>query len=565
MVDKRLFYRHFFYIFVGNFSFYITHLSHFKFMKKIIIRLSLSVFAIGISSIFFAQEKNDKEFDAILNWYNGKKGMQTEKGYKKLKNKQSNTVIVAVIDSGIDIEHEDLKGKIWVNTKEIAGNGIDDDKNGYIDDINGWNYLGNSKGENVDAATLEKTRILRDLSKKFDGIDPATLSAKEKEEYALYEKVKKDVEDDRANYSQYLPQIQMLPMLIEQVPTMVGAQIGKTNYTQKDLDKWNPETDDLKQLKQLANAILSGDLSLKMVEEQKKQITDMLDFNLNVDFNERLIIGDNPNDFSDIHYGNNNVEGPDALHGTHVGGIIGAVRGNGLGGDGVADNVKLMVLRAVPNGDENDKDIALAIRYAVDNGAKVINMSFGKGYSPHQKEVFEAFKYADSKGVLLIHAAGNDNANIDKDPNFPTSLYSFQKEKLDLFLTIGASTRFPKENLAANFSNYGQTKVDIFAPGFEIYNSVPQSEYMKLQGTSMAAPMVAGVGALLMSYFPTLSSHEIKDIMLKSATSFKGTKQHLPGSEELVDFGTLSVTGGVINVYNAVKMCLELEKSKAAK
>ncbi len=527
-------------------------------MKKTIITLSLSIFAIGINTILFGQSVDPK----ILNWYNGKKGMQTEKAYKKLKNKKSTTVIVAVIDSGIDIEHEDLKGKIWVNSKEIAGNGIDDDKNGYIDDINGWNFLGNKKGENVDGATLEKTRILRELSKKFEGIDPATLSAKDKEDYKLYEKVKKEVEEERENYAQYLPQLEMLPMLIQQVPTMVGAQLKKADYTLKDLENWKPESDDLKQLKGLAMAIKSGDLTLKVIEDQKKQISDMLDYNLNVNFDERAIIGDNPNDFSDKNYGNNNVEGPDALHGTHVGGIIGAIRGNNLGGDGVASDVKLMVLRAVPNGDENDKDIALAIRYAVDNGAKVINMSFGKGYSPHQQEVYEAFKYADSKGVLLVHAAGNDNANIDKDPNFPTSLYSFQKEKLDLFLTIGASTRDPKENLAASFSNYGQTKVDVFAPGFEIYNSVPQSEYMKLQGTSMAAPMVAGVGALLASYFPTLTMHEIKDIMLKSSKSFKGTKQHLPGSEELVDFGTLSVTGGVVDVYNAVVMCMKLEDSK---
>jgi cell wall-associated protease len=530
-------------------------------MKRIIITLSLSVFAIGINNIIYGQVD-----PKILNWYNGGgSGMQTEKGYKKLKKKKSSTVIVAVIDSGIDIEHEDLKGKIWVNPKEVAGNGIDDDKNGFIDDVNGWNFLGNSKGENVDAATLEKTRILRELNKKFKDVDPTTLSAKEKEDFKYYEKVKSDVEADIAHYSEYLPQFEMLPMMIQQVPVMVAAQLGKQNYTKEDLAKWNPETDELKQLKQLAGAILSGELSMKVIEQQKKQITDMLEFNLNVDFDERIIIGDNPHDFTDTKYGNNNVEGPDALHGTHVGGIIGAIRGNNLGGDGVANDVKLMALRAVPNGDENDKDIALAIRYAVDNGAKVINMSFGKGYSPHQQEVFDAFKYADSKGVLLIHAAGNDNANVDTDPNFPTSLYSFQKEKLDLFLTIGASTRFPKEKLAADFSNYGQTKVDVFAPGFEIYNSVPQSEYMKLQGTSMAAPMVAGVGALLASYFPTLSMHEIKDIMLKSATSYKGTKQMKPGSEELVDFSTLSVTGSVINVKNAVKMCLALEKSKAKK
>jgi subtilisin family serine protease len=357
----------------------------------------------------------------------------------------------------------------------------------------------------------------------------------------------------------------MLPMMIQNIPSIISSQIGKENYTQADLNKWKPTTDELKQLKQIASAILSGDLSLKMVEDQKKQITDMLEFNLNTDFDERLLIGDNDDDFSDTKYGNNDVEGPDALHGTHVGGIIGAIRGNNLGGDGVADNVQLMVLRAVPNGDENDKDIALAVRYAVDNGAKIINMSFGKGYSTHQKEVFESFQYADSKGVLLVHAAGNDNKNIDKEPNFPTSAYDFQKEKLDLFLTIGASTRIKKEMLAADFSNYGQKGVDVFAPGHEIYNAVPQSQYMKLQGTSMAAPMVAGVGALLASYFPTLSMHEIKEIILKSAISYKGTKQHLPGSETLVDFGTLSVTGGVVNVKNAVTMCLALEKNKMSK
>ncbi len=530
-------------------------------MKKIIITLSLSIFAIGLNNILYGQAD-----PKILNWYNGGgTGMQTEKAYKILKDKKSSTVIVAVIDSGVDIEHEDLKGKIWVNSKEIAGNGIDDDKNGYIDDINGWNFLGNSKGENVNQANLEKTRLLRELSTKFEGIDPATISTKDRSDYDLYLKVKTDVEEERANMSQYLPQMEMLPKIIQQVPITVAKKLNKENYTLSDLKKWKVTSDEDKQLKNLAFAILSGELSLEMIKEQSDHINGTLDYSLNVKFNERTIIGDNPNDFSDKSYGNNNVEGPDALHGTHVSGIIGAIRGNNLGGDGVANDIKIMALRAVPNGDENDKDIALAIRYAVDNGAKVINMSFGKAYSPHQVEVYEAFKYADSKGVLLIHAAGNDNANVDVSPNFPTSSYSFQKEKLDLFLTIGASTRSSKKDLAANFSNYGQTKVDIFAPGFEIYNTIPQSSYKLLQGTSMAAPMVAGVGALLASYFPTLSMHEIKDIMLKSATLYKGKKILLPGSEEIVDFATLSVTGGVINVKSAVKMCLELEKSKMTK
>ncbi|MBU2018917.1 MAG: S8 family serine peptidase, partial [Bacteroidetes bacterium] len=283
----------------------------------------------------------------------------------------------------------------------------------------------------------------------------------------------------------------------------------------------------------------------------------------NVEFNERDIIGDNPNDFKDTKYGNPDVEGPDALHGTHVGGIIGATRGNGKGGDGVASNVQLMSLRAVPNGDEADKDIALAVRYAVDNGAQVINMSFGKAYSPHAKEVYQAFVYAESKGVLLVHAAGNDGSYLNEAKNFPTSAYEFQKAPFKTFLTIGASTKDAKGTLAAPFSNYSSDQVDVFAPGNEIYNTVPQSSYQSLQGTSMAAPMVSGVAAMLKSYFPSMTMEEIKNVMLSTAKSYKGKEVILPGTEaKKVDFATLCKTGGVIDVYAAVKACLALEKAK---
>lgn len=527
-------------------------------MNKRIIQLSIAVFTIGLINTCFSQENKE-----ILNWYNGKgSGMETDKAYKKLKKRKSTTVVVAVIDSGIDIEHKDLQGKIWVNKNEIPNNGIDDDKNGYIDDVHGWNFIGNSKGEHLDGACLEKTRILRVLSLKFDGIDPETISSSEKKEYELYKKVKDEVEAELDNYSSYLGQMDMYTMMIESVPIKVAAAMGKPEYTLKELEKWEPKDGEMKQMKDFALAIARGDLSKEIIADQIHSLELIINYQLNVNFDDRVLIGDDQNDFTDKNYGNHDVEGPDALHGTHVGGIIGAIRGNGLGGDGVADNVSLMVIRAVPNGDEFDKDVALSIRYAVDNGAQVINMSFGKGYSPHQKEVFEALKYADSKGVLLVHAAGNDNANVDTDPNFPSSLYSFQTQKLDMYLTIGASTRVSKEALAAVFSNYGQTKVDVFAPGFEIYNSVPQSEYKKLAGTSMAAPMVAGVAAMLQSYFPTLTMKEIKEIMLTSAKSYKGKQQTKPGSEELVDFATLSVTGAVINVKNAVKMCKAKEKSK---
>ena len=456
------------------------------------LKQGIAIFVIAISAKAIAQP-----VDGTLNWYNQEgQGMFTEKAYKYLKKKESKTVIVGVIDSGVDIEHEDLHGKIWVNSGEIAGNGIDDDNNGYIDDIHGWNFLGNAAGEHVNEARLEKTRILAALAPKYDGIDPNSI---EKDaEYELYLKVKEEVASGRAQFEQYMGMLDKLP------------------------------------------------------EDAQNYIKSQMDYNLNVDFDDRSLIGDDPNDFSDINYGNADVEGPDALHGTHVSGIIGAIRGNALGGDGVAENVKIMVLRAVPNGDEFDKDIALAVRYAVDNGAEVINMSFGKAYSPHQKEVYEAFKYADSKGVLLIHAAGNDAKDIDVEPNYPTSMYSFQTEQLDHFVTIGASTKNKGSELVASFSNYGAKGVDVFAPGFEIFNAVPQSEYMNLQGTSMAAPMVAGAAAMLKSYFPKLTMKEIKEIMYE--TSIKYPK--------VEGFAEKSVTGGVINIYKAAKVCKKLSKKK---
>lgn len=525
-------------------------------MKKRFIALSLALFSFGVMNYFYGQ------IPGTLNWYNGKSsGMNTEKAYSALKKRTSTTVIVAVIDSGIDIEHEDLKGKIWTNTDEIPNNGIDDDNNGYIDDIHGWNFLGSPEG-NQNQARLEKTRMYAKLNQRFATADPAKLSAEERADYDLYKKLEKEINTERKEAEANLPQYEQIKAALPMIKQKIAEDMGKENFTVADVEKWKPKDPQLAGMKDLAFLIASGELTEETMQEGIDHFKSTLEYHLNPDFNDRQMIGDNPDDFNDVKYGNNDVEGPDALHGTHVGGIIGAIRGNGLGGDGVAENVLLMSIRAVPDGDEQDKDIALAIRYAVDNGASVINMSFGKGYSPHQKEVYEALAYADSKGVLLVHAAGNDAENVDEKDNFPSSSYSFQKQKLGHYITIGASTRTPKEHLAAGFSNYGQTKVDVFAPGYEIYNTVPQSEYKNLQGTSMAAPMVSGVAAMLKSYFPKLSMLEIKEAILSSAKSYKGTKQSLPGSEELVDFGTLSVTGGVVDVSAAVKKCLEMEKAK---
>jgi len=529
-------------------------------MKNYIVRLSSLLLTLFFATSLYAQEVSKE----IINWYNGPSGMKTEEAYKLLKNRPSQSVVVAIIDSGIDINHEDLKGQIWTNPKEIPGNGIDDDGNGYIDDIHGWNFLGNEKGENLNYARLEKTRILAQLAPKYEQAEnQENFTPQDEREYALYKKVKKEIADEIAEYETYITQIEHLPMLIDQLPTMIEGMLGGKKFTEKNLKKWNPSDAQGMQLKQIGLSYLSGDLSKKAIEEQKDHIRQMIDYNLNVDYDDRALIGDDPNDIRDVKYGNNDVEGPDALHGTHVAGIVGALRGNKLGGDGVATNVQLMSLRAVPNGDEFDKDIALAIRYAVDNGAKVINMSFGKAYSPLAKEVYEALKYADSKDVLLVHAAGNSAKNVDIEDNFPTSKYAFQDAKLACYLEIGASTRHNTlkkgqefGTLAASFSNYGQIGVDVFAPGSEIYNAVPQNKYQVLQGTSMAAPMVAGAAALLKSYFPNLSMKEIKEILLNNTTSYKGTQQREPGGFSSVDFGILSATGGVINLQEAVKAAL---------
>lgn len=533
-----------------NFTFGALYMLKRNYMKRFISKLTLCVFVAGVAQFSFAQEKPEKD---VLNWYNGPNGMETEAAYKLVKKRETKTVVVAIIDSGIDIEHEDLKGKIWVNTDEIPGNGVDDDKNGYVDDVHGWNFLGNSNGKNAAAMQLERTRIYAQLRDRSD------LNT---EEQALFEQVSKELEEERADYEGYLAQMDMLTPMLAGIPAMLKEKFGTENVTEKMMAKYLKKHPEEAQSLGLAMAYVSGELTTEVIDEQRKMIQGMLDTHHNPDFDGRSIIGDNPDDFNDRKYGNSDVEGPDALHGTHVGGIVGAVRKNKLGGDGVANDVLLMSIRAVPDGDEYDKDIALAIRYAVDNGAQIINMSFGKKYSPHQKEVYEAFAYADSKGVLCIHAAGNDHKNIDVEDNFPTSVYDFQSKKLDHFLTIGSCTRKVDGELPSSFSNYGQKGVDVFAPGSEIYNSVPQSDYQVLQGTSMACPMVSGAAAMLKSYFPEMSMKQIAEVLLSTSKSYKGVQQKHPETKEMADFGTLSVTGGVINLKNAVAKCLEMEAAK---
>jgi subtilisin family serine protease len=293
------------------------------------------------------------------------------------------------------------------------------------------------------------------------------------------------------------------------------------------------------------------------IAEEAKNNENTLQYGLNPDFNPRPIVGDdyaNPNEHV---YGNADIKGPAADHGTHVAGIIGAVRGNGLGVDGVTPNtVRIMAVRVVPDGDERDKDVANGIRYAVDHGANVINMSFGKSYSPYKSVVDDAVRYADAHGVLMVHAAGNDGARLDTFPNFPSRNYLGGGHPTN-WMEVGAVSWKGADSLVATFSNYGKEQVDVFAPGVDIKSTFPDGRYETISGTSMAAPVVTGVAALLMSYFPDLTAEQVKHVIMASAVTHATQRVFLPGQETEVPFSELSGSG-IVNVYAAVQMARQM-------
>ncbi|MDZ7613140.1 MAG: S8 family peptidase [Flavobacteriaceae bacterium] len=489
-------------------------------------------------------------------------GMSLAQAYKFLEGKKVNTIVVGVIDSGIDINHEDLKDQVWTNPKDIAGNNVDEDKNGHTDDAHGWNFLGGEKGK-ATPEQLEVTRLYKKYSAKYAGVDPAAVPEKDKKEYESYLKIKADFEKRLAEATKNYEYFQGLSVTLKDADAAVKTKLGKSDYTLADLNAL-PEAEKNPMLLR----IYSSGGTVADAEEQLKGGIDYYGSQVktmyNLDFNGRAATGDNPDDIKDLKYGNPWVIGSveDESHGSHVAGIVLASRNNGKGMNGVTNNVKLITARAVPDGDEYDKDVALAIRYMADMGAKVVNMSFGKSYSPNAEWVYEAIKYAESKDVLLVHAAGNDGKDIDKSDNFPTDTPDKLKEIVGNYITVGASTRNYNEKLVAGFSNYGKRLVDIFAPGLEIYSTVPNNKYESLQGTSMAAPQVAGVAALIRSYYPELSAKQVKQIIMNSGTKVDLEVILPKGEGKKVPFSELSVSGRVLNAHNAVKMADSMVNGK---
>lgn len=486
-------------------------------------------------------------------------GIASDKAYKAFpKSKSNKKLIVAIIDSGVDTAHADLKNILWTNTKEIKGNGKDDDKNGYVDDIHGWNFLGTADGKtNLVKTNLEADREYLRLKDQYANIpfdiyrtDPkyayyksvaekSTIGSKEMAVQVIQKlseaskRLVKEIQQEEpgkvlrlSDYGSYKSADTMA--VYAQSAAMTAAGFTKVSDTTV-LSPW---------IERFFDNMLASNNSSYL--EAKASVVD-----------NRSLIGDDFKQNTSGYYGNNTLLLGNAMHGTHVAGIVAAERNNNIGIDGIADNVSIMAIRAVPDGDEYDKDIANAIRYAVNNGAKIINMSFGKPFSPQKQWVDAAFKYAEQKGVLIVKAAGNDAKNLDVDKSFPDAVF-LDGKKAGNVITVGASTA---EGGAAKFSNYGKTTVDLFAPGMDIYSTIPNNEYRSLPGTSMASPVVAGTAALVWSRFPNLTYLQLKEILLKSVTKVPGSTL-LPGTQDQteVPFSTLSVTGGIVNAYEALKL-----------
>ncbi len=520
------------------------------------------LFIFSITASIFAQENRnwqnlDYAKDSVM-------GVSVEKAYAELlKGKKSKPVIVAVLDGGVEINHKDLKRVIYKSKKEKL-NGKDDDHNGYVDDVNGWNFLGNHT-QDVDFETLELVRQIRKLNAEFAGNTMDSAAKANNPDHKMLLLMQADYDKQYETASRTFVGVAGFKNALDKLEGKMSKDSlnlsGFTNYQTTD-----PAEKYIR--KAVLDVLADGEVDYPTFKAQEidkayDYYNEKLNYHLNLDYRPREELGIND---QTAFYGNNHVAGPDALHGTHVAGIIAADRKNKIGINGVANNVKILGVRMVPNGDERDNDVANAIRYAVDRGAKVINMSFGKSYSNDKKIVDDAVKYAVSKDVLLVHAAGNDNKNLDIATNFPNRTYEDGSGYASSWLEVGASGPKNNETLKASFSNYGKTTVDVFAPGVEIYSTTLGSTYQSLNGTSMASPVVSGIAALIRSYYPSLTATQVKQIIMDSSVKIDhSVNVVVDNTTEEISFFDLSISGGVANGYNALKMADSLVNAKASK
>jgi cell wall-associated protease len=510
-------------------------------------------------------------------------GISLDKWYNKKKPKNK-SVIVAVIDTQIDLKHGDLQRQIWVNPKEIPDNGIDDDHNGYIDDINGWSFTGTKSGGYVVWGNFEYTRVIRNWQQFFKNKTENQIDVLDLPNYKEYQRAVKIQEEKSIYYNRWLQSIKHSIIVYPLIKDTLKYFFPKEDYTYQQLDslykkyKINDKTyrqrreDNDMDLGALIDyrmlSLESNEKSLEDIKENEAQIDSIVSKNLNVNFNERTAIGDNPLKL-EKGYGNNLVCNHKVGHRniqdhcTKVSGIIAANRNNAIGIKGITQNVKIMPLSISFSGDEHDKDIAMAVRYAVDNGAKLINMSFGKEFSLNKKWVFEAFKYAEEHNVLLVHCAGNNGFNVDENPYYPSDNgFDSSKELCNNFINVGSISSRLDSTFVSAFSNYGKQNVDLFAPGEEIYTTSTGNTYVSDSGTSLAGPMVSGTAALIWSYYPKLTAAQVKQVIMDSGTAYD-LQVLVPGTKDKkVPFSELSKSGKVLNVYNAMQMAEKVSKHK---
>ncbi len=529
----------------------------------------LSFIAISFSALIVQAQQVPKTWFQMDYNKDSFYGISLYKAYDFLKerNKKSEPVIVAVLDSGIDTTHEDLKPVLWRNPKEIPGNNKDDDGNGYVDDVYGWNFLGNKDGRNIKKASDERARVFHRWKDQFANkkLNPEEMTEKQREQFFIWKKAVNQMNFSHEEQME-LMFVEVTAKALKKHDKILRQEMGCEEYTCEKLEKFQPVS---KMGKEAKLGFLTCMKMIGLDAEEKNtvllsQLEDYIEGKKTAfESKEKAprdyraeIIGDNYYNLNDRFYGNGDVMGPNPDHGTHVSGLIAAQRNNGVGIDGVADNVRIMMLRVVPDGDEYDKDVALAIRYAVDHGAKVINMSFGKSFSPEKNWVDSAIRYAEQKDVLVLHSSGNDGDNIDEKDVYPNPWLQEWNTLASNYITVGASSD-PKitGSITAEFSNYGKQKVDLFAPGVKIYSTMPGgNKYGNQQGTSMATPIVSGIAAMIRSYYPQLSAVQVKHIIEKSVLIPESSAYCFrPGEKaDIVPFTDLSRTGGIVNAYNAI-------------
>ena len=565
-------------------------------MKKYFLLLMASACISVANAQLVKQNDQGEKKQSDLDWYNcsfdkdNVYGAEVNKAYDFLKGKKmKKRPVVALIGSGIDVEHEDLKQAIWFNPKEKA-DGKDNDKNGLVDDINGWNFLGGKDGQVMESTMREGDREFLRLKDKyadymFDGKDYYKIINEKMTKVPAPENV------DEFNYYRFnvMPEspiagsyggwvlVQAVKEYAAKFDKMMRERFPNKELTQEDFNIcYDPKAprDSLAEVAFMVcaygfsiyqtdkwDAVYAGIKSGAQIQQSQAEYeAKVKQFGSD---GRATIIGDNYLDINDNKYGNNVLLTTDASIGTMEAGIIAGKRDNGLGGNGIMDQAEIMTLRVSANGEPYLKDIALAIRYAVDHGADVILLPVQNSLYPEdqKKWISEALEYAESKGVLAITPAWEASQDLSKDIYFPNRWMTGKKELTNLMVVSSSD----KEGNPSMTSNYGAKEVDLYAPGIDIYSTYTGDTYQTGTGIGLAAATTVGVAALLKAYYPQLTGTQIRNILLESVTSRKdvevekGIRVNGQASQDLFLFGDLCLSGGILNAYQAVvaadKLC----------